>query len=408
MLALFAFVQVVATFTGLTERLYVVKWVAGVSIAVSFLVLGRCRVSTTLLGEFSLVASILAIGLLSQLGQTLDTRAVALAASYTLTASVAFLIGPCALRRRSVQRLVWPGMLLGVLVGTMLGEYLGLRDPLSAVLTDQGRLRFVGAFYQPNAAGTAGLIGVILAGTAFEATGRWRYLVAVPPLAIVMALADSRGSLVAAASFLVLVAVVRAARGRTQRLAIATCFGVLVLLGFAMLHSASIEWPDTSHAEAALNRVSTGRWANWAESLGYLDGPLKWAFGLGLSRNVSFAARGSLFPVPVRGSNADNFYVDLLGRTGIVGLLLFLCMVSSLTQRLLRGMRQASPPSVSERALGLAALAATLVLGATNSVIFTWGWLHAMVAWPLVAAIASRSTDSRQRSAVQVAIPSLL
>src|SRR2546422_5450549 len=35
-------------------------------------------------------------------------------------------------------------------------------------------------------------------------------------------------------------------------------------------------------------------------------------------------------------------------------------------------------------------LAATLVLGATNSVILTWGSLHAMVAWPLVAAAASR------------------
>jgi len=252
-------------------------------------------------------------------------------------------------------------------------------------------LRFVGAFYLPNAAGAAGLIGVILAGAAFTATRQWLYLAAVPPLTLVMALADSRGSLLAAGTFFAVPIILRVARWRTMRIALLTCLGVLVLLGFGILRSPSIAWPDTSHAQATLNRVSTGRWASWAQSLSYLEGPSNWAFGLGLSRNLSFAARGTYVRVRVRGSNADNFFVDLLGRTGIVGLLVFFGVVSSLAAKLCRDLRQAPSGGASERALGIAVLSATLVLGATNSVILTWGWLHAMVAWPLAAAAATRS-----------------
>lgn len=390
MLALLAFVQVVATFTASLDRLYVAKWLAGVAILGCYFALGRCKVSTALLGEFSLLVTVLAISLLSQLGDTLDGRAMSLAASYILTATAAFLVAPCAFRRRSVQRIVWPAMLLGVSVGTLLGEYLGVRDPLSSISLDQGRWRFAGAFYQPNAAGTAGLIGVILACAAFNSTRRWVYLAAVPPLTLVMALADSRGALLAAGAFFAMWAIAKAARWRTWPIAIVSCVAVLVLLGFGMLHSGSLGLPDTSHAQATLNQVSTGRWASWTEALSYLDGPIQWAFGLGLSRNFSFAGRGTAWPVPVRGSDADNFYVDLLGRVGIVGLVLFLSIVGGLALRLCRGLRQASPRTASERALALAVLGGTLVLGATNSGIVTWGWLHAMVAWPLVAAAATR------------------
>jgi hypothetical protein len=142
-LAVLAFLQVVATFKGFTDQLYVAKWLGGVAIVVCYFALAHYRVSRTLAREFSMVMAILAIALLSQLGDTLDTRAVALATSYTLTAAAAFLLAPSALRRRSVQRLVWPAMLLGVTAGALLGEYVGFRAA-GAVWSDQGRWRFAG------------------------------------------------------------------------------------------------------------------------------------------------------------------------------------------------------------------------------------------------------------------------
>jgi hypothetical protein len=89
------------------------------------------------------------------------------------------------------------------------------------------------------------------------------------------------------------------------------------------------------------------------------------------------------------GPNADNFTSTY--RDAPVSLVsCCLSVIGSLAVRLCSGLRHASPNGAADRTLGLAVLAATLALGATNSVILTWGWLHAMVAWPLVAAAATR------------------
>jgi hypothetical protein len=335
--------------------------------------------------------AILGIGFLAQLSDTLDARAVAIAASYTLTAAGAFLIAPCTFRRRAIQRLVWPAMLVGTAIATLLGEYLGFRAVLQSFSITEGRWRFWGAFNFPNSAGMAGLIGVILAAAAFHATRKWRYLWFVAPFTVVMLLADSRGSLLAALAFVGTLAIMRVARWRPERLALALCLALAALPGFGLLHSSSLEWPDTSHLEMSLNLFSTGRWDVWKESLAYLDSPLQWIFGLGLSRNLSFVGRWSFVPVPIYGGNADSFFVDLLGRTGLLGVAIFLVIIGWLTVRLCLGLRGAPERPASDRAQGMAVLVATIVLGLTNSVIFTWGWLHAMVAWPLMVGSATRS-----------------
>jgi O-antigen ligase len=392
--AAFAFVQVAGTFTDLTDRLYVVKWLSGVAIGVSFLLLGHCRLSRALSREFALLVAVILIGLGSQLGAGLDGRALALGTSYALTATAAFLVGPCTFRRRSVQKLVWPALLLGMTAATLLSELLGLSDPLRSVLVVQDRWRYSGAFFQPNVAGMAGLVGVLLAAAAATATRRWTYLLAALPHTVVMVLAASRGSLLAAAVFAATAALVQTTRLKARSLATVACAGALVVLIAVLGRSSHLDLPDASHTRAALNQLSTGRLTNWSDALGYLGGPLDWGVGLGLSRNLSFAARETDFPVPVRGSNADNFYVDLLGRAGIVGSALFFAVVASMGLRLARDLRYLSPRCLSERALALAILAATLTLGITNSVILTWAWLHAMIAWPLIAATATRPSAS--------------
>jgi O-antigen ligase len=388
-LALFAFVQVIATFRGLVDRLYVAKWLAGVAIFACYFALGHYRISTAWRREFALFAAILAIGFLAQLGDALDLRAVELGVTYTLTAAAAFLVAPSAFRRRSVQRLVWPALLAGAGLGTVLGEYLGLRNPIAAIWRSGGRWRFAGVFLHPNAAGVAGLIGVVLAVAAFNATRRWRYLGLVVPFTLVMALADSRGSLLAAAALAGVPLAVAIGRWRTRRLALATCGALLLLLGLGVAYSGSIRVPETSRV--SLNEASTDRLAVWSESLGYLGTPWQWLFGLGISRNISYVGRRTtVVAIPVRGSNTDNAYVDLLGRTGIVGLSLFLAMIASLTWRLGAGLRRAPPGESRDHAVGLAVLAATVALGMTNSLIFTWAWLQAMVAWPVAVGAATR------------------
>lgn len=399
-LAILAFIQVAGTYNTWTERLYLGKWLAGLAIALSYFMLGRCRISRELTTEFAMLVAVLAIGLLAQLSDTIDGRALALVTSYTMTGTTAFLVAPAALRRRSVQRIIWPALLLGVTVATVLGIYLGFQDIFNALTVTTDRVRFGGAFYSANAAGVAGLIGVILAVAAFETKHRWRYLdlATIPFFMVVLFLSGSRGSVVAAIAYLAVIPILRIARWPPQRAGIALSLGAMGLIVLGILMAGMIDWPAPGQWQPVLNRFSSGRWTNWKDALSYLDGPLRWMFGLGMSRNFSFAFQETNFPVPVRGSNADNFFIDILGRTGIVGLLLILGIIGSLALRMWRGVRGGSPGNASQCILGLAALTSTLVLGQTNSVIFTWAWLQAMVAWPLIGAAATRPIDSPART----------
>lgn len=390
-LAALAFLQVVASFRGLDERLGAARWAASAVLVGCFFALGHWRVSLAFRREFLLLVAILCLGCLTQLPDTLDARALVVAVSYGLTALAAFLIAPCTFRRRSVQRLVWPALLFGVTIATALGEYLGYRELLASFSVAENRWRYWGAFNLPNSAGTAGLAGVILVAAAFHSARRWRYLLPLPLFAATMLLADSRGSVLAALAFLGTLATMRVARWRTERIALAACLGVVATLGYALLHASNLEWPDMSHAQMNLNLYSTGRLESWQASLSYLDGPMQWIFGLGLSKNLSFVGRWTWLPVPIFGSNADNFFVDLLGRAGLVGIALFAAIAVSLTWRLCNGVRAAPAYHASDRSLGMAVLASTLVLGLTNSVIFTWGALHAMVAWPLALGVTARA-----------------
>jgi O-antigen ligase len=374
LLAGLAFVQIAGTYAMFTDRLYVAKQLAALGIGMCLFLLGRCRISRELTTEFALVIATVGIALVTQLGDTIDARAMGLAASYSMTASTGFLIAPSAFRRRSVHRIVWPGLLLGVTVGVVLGEYLGIQNLVVSYSIFTGRLRFAGGFYGPNAAAVAGLVGVMLAVAAFEARRRWRYLATVPLFFVVMLLGDSRGTLLAAIAFLAAFPILRIARWPPRRVAITLCFAAIGLLLIGTVLAARIAWPAPGQLEPELNRMSSGRWTNWKEALSYLEGPLRWAFGLGMSKNFSFAYQETDFPVPVRGYNADNFFIDIVGRAGIVGLVLILLLLGSLALKMWRGLTLGSPRSTSRYALGLAALIATVLLGKTNSIIFTWAW----------------------------------
>ena len=397
-LAVLALVQIAGTFTALADRLYVAKQLAALGIGLCFFLLGRCRISRELTTEFALVVATIGIALLTQLGDTIDGRAMGLAASYSMTASTGFLIAPSTFRRRSVHRIVWPGLLLGVTAGVILGEYLGIQNFVVSYSIFTGRLRYAGGFYSPNAAAVAGLVGVMLALAAFEARRRWLYLVPVPFFFFVMLLGDSRGALLAAIGLLAALPILRMARWPARRVAIALSLATVGLLLIGTVLAGRIDWPAPGQLEPELNRVSSGRLSNWQEALSYLQGPFRWTFGLGMSRNLSFAYQETDFPVPVRGYNADNFFVDILGRAGIVGLLLILGMLGSLALRMWRGLRRGSPRSTSRYALGIAVLLSTVLLGGTNSIIFTWAWLHAIIAWPLIGAAATHTVDASSQA----------
>src|SRR5207249_1105207 len=92
-------VQAASQLRPFLDVLYLPKWLSALAVVASFMLLGRGRLSTRLAAPFSVAVGVVAIGLLAQIGDGLDARAVALAMTFLLTAITAFVIGPQTLAR---------------------------------------------------------------------------------------------------------------------------------------------------------------------------------------------------------------------------------------------------------------------------------------------------------------------
>src|SRR5207245_11518177 len=122
-------------------------------------------------------------------------------------------------------------------------------------------------------------------------------------------------------------------------------------------------------------------------------GPVRWTIGLGLSRNLSFV-EGS---AGLRGGEGDNFYVDLLGRTGILGTLLFLSMVGIVAAKVVTRFAATRPQALARNTFPLALIGSVMVYGLVESHLFTSGTLHAYVFMLLLVSARSTSPDYTNR-----------
>src|SRR5437879_2183484 len=192
-----SFTYVAATFVDLEDPLYTAKWLSCAAILVALLACARWHFATDHVYPFALVVAMVTLGLVAQIGDNIDMRAMQVAFGLTLTAVGAFLIAPPALQRRWVRATVWPALLLGVTAGLVAGMVLGLLHPERAFLIDAERFRFRGYFARVNSPGWYGFVGIALSAAATIATRRWLYLLAIPLCAIPAIVADSRGALLA-------------------------------------------------------------------------------------------------------------------------------------------------------------------------------------------------------------------
>ena len=131
-----SFTYVAATFVDLEDPLYTAKWLSCAAILVALLACARWHFATDHVYPFALVVAMVTLGLVAQIGDNIDMRAMQVAFGLTLTAVGAFLIAPPALQRRWVRATVWPALLLGVTAGLVAGMVLGLLHPERAFLID--------------------------------------------------------------------------------------------------------------------------------------------------------------------------------------------------------------------------------------------------------------------------------
>jgi len=384
-------VQAASQLRPFLDVLYLPKWLSALAVVASFMLLGRGRLSTRLAAPFSVAVGVVAIGLLAQIGDGLDARAVALAMTFLLTAITAFVIGPQTLARGWVRRAVWSGLLRGVTLGVVLGFAGGVLTLPAGLLYRGEKVRYFGLFNYPNIAGTIALTSVVLAGASSVAHRRFTPLLAILPMGGALALADARGTTLAAAAFVSLFVFLWLwrHRPRTRQL---LAGGVLV---FGTVGGYTVQRSGLS-SRADIDKLASGRLETWGRSLAYLDSPVDWLFGVGLSRNHSFVSYTAAPTtgsekglVGMRGAATDSTYVDLITRTGLIGLTLFLVLIAILVKRVWCGWRGATK-AADESAVALAALICAMLHMLTDSTTFTFGLTLAFVVWPLAGGAALR------------------
>jgi len=397
-------VQVVAQLRPFLEVLYVPKWLSAIAFVASLMLLGRGWLTTRLAIPFSIAVAVVAVGLLSQLGDGLDTRAVALATTFLLTAITSFVIAPQALARGWVRRAVWSGLLWGVTFGVVFGFAGGVLTLPAGLLFRDEQVRFFGLFAHPNLAGTVALTGVVLAGASSVASRRVAPLLAILPMGGALAFADARISVLAATAFVSVFAFLWLWHHRpTARPLVAA----VVLASGAVGGYKEVENRLSSRAD--IEQFASGRLDTWRRSLAYLESPTDWLIGVGLSRNHSFASyttarlteARTTGLVGVRGAATDSTYVDMITRTGLIGLTLFLLLIALLMKPSWHGWYGVTGAE-DESAVALAALVAAMFHMLTESTTFSFGVTLAFVVWPLAGSAAVRvALLSRQSARTQ-------
>jgi len=383
-LATAAFLYVAATFRDLEERLYVAKWVAAGVVLVTLLGLGRGRLTAQLASPFALLCAAVSVGLLAQLSENLDSRALQVGFGIILTGFIAFVLAPASMRVRWVAKTVWQGLLLGVLAGVVVSLLLGLLHPERALLVEAGRVRFLGYFQRVNSAGWYGFVGVVLVAATTITTHRRAYLLLLPVFIAPVLAANSRGSIVSlvALGTLWLVALFTRTAWRLKLAALAVTLVLVAGIGVSGTQDAWLRLVSPQRMDLSL--LTSGRWTNWTNSLAYLEGPLRWTVGRGLSRNVSFV-EGS---AGLLGGESDNFYVDLIGRAGLLGAVLFIAPLAMIGARLAVRFRDAKRPLEPAGAFFLALFGSVVLYGLVESHMFTAGTLHGIVIWSFLSRAA--------------------
>jgi hypothetical protein len=396
-------VQAAAQLRPFLDVLYVPKWLSAIAFVASLMLLGRGRLSTRLALPFSVAVGVVAVGLVAQLGDGLDTRAVALATTFLLTAITSLVIAPPALARGWVRRAVWSGLLRGVTLGVVFGFAGGVFALPAGLAFRDEQLRYFGLFNYPNIAGTIALTGVVLAGASSVAHRQLTPLLAILPMGAALALADARGSALAATAFVFLFAFLWLWRHRpgTRQLLAAVVLASCVVGGYKVVEGRLSSRTD-------IEKLASGRLETWRRSLAYLESPTDWLVGVGLSRNHSFVSytaapltESRIGLVGMRGAATDSTYVDLITRTGLIGLTLFLLLIALLVMPSWHGWYRVTGAE-EESAVALAALVAAMFHMLTDSTTFSFGLTLAFVVWPLAGGAAVRvALLSRQSARTQ-------
>lgn len=377
-----------ATYIASTLRdapagLYAAKWLVLATLAGIALLVGADRIQ--LAGTPVVLAFapwfLLALAYQLYLGPT--GRGLGVAGGYMGLLLVCFVLLPSALPtlhdldrfERWVIHAFAAMCLLSVLLGL---QQLGM----SIVGGSTGRFRLRWAFEHVNEGGYLGYIGIILTVRQL-AQRRWRF--AVPLLLFVFMLlsSGSRGAMLALGAAFGVVALLWSVDRYGAGLVVAFSVALGTLAAALSLMTLGVQSGGASFH--TLNMAMTGRLGAWRAALSRLDSPVEWLLGQGAGQNVNFIGTRSQV-----GGSSDSFVIDLITRSGLLGLAIWVGTIAVVILMLGRRVVELPGGAPNRAHLGFAAglCASALVAAAYEGFIFSVGTAYALAVWSCVGVAA--------------------
>lgn len=371
---------VLASFHDVPGVVYAVKWLTLAAFAgAATLAAPRIRLD----GMPAVIAFLpwfmLALGYQLVIGPT--GRGVGVGGGYLGLLVLTFVLVPSAVRGADAEDAFERWAITALAAFGLLAIVVGLhhfRD--SIVGSPEGRgIRVRWAFEHVNTPGYLGFVGIALSARQLVLR-RWRFIVPMGVFAILLVGAWSRGAILALCTALgigTILSLLGASRSVTVRLLLAG--GALALVTAAL---ALVVGSATEVSFHAVNEFSSGRLGEWRSALAHLNSPTQWLIGKGAGQNISYTGQGVAL-----GGSSDSFIVDLITRSGIVGLACWMASVGVIGVMVARQYRAVAGHGSRvrfRRATAVGLFVSALVASAYEGATFSVGTTYSLVLWSSV------------------------
>lgn len=297
--------------------------------------------------------------------------------SYVFLFLLAFILMPNYLNKESnyitYNKLFW----WSVMGSLMLSVALGIKDP-DSFYTIYDRFRYKAFFYNPGYLGAFSILGVLSSVQMYIITNQKKYIIAIIPLLYLIYLSNSRASIIAVLVALLVMAYL-AFRGRYKnktRILLdtaTTIFTVLMIL--YVWGRMSVHFPNLE----SLDKFTSFKIFVWSRAIRLLEN-YEWLLGQGLGSKGG----GSL--------SFDNYYINVLIQTGLLGLLSFITFLVLIIFFLGRKLNR--KPHDKELQACFAGLIAIMIYSLAGSTLFSLGNILSIYVWINVGYQMTKNTGS--------------
>jgi hypothetical protein len=379
-------VFIAASLRDVPRFFYGAKWIMLMVLALSTLAAGRTvRLAGVPVGVVFLPWFIVAVAAQIVVGAT--ARGIGVAGGYLGLVIVSFVLLPSVFSTREALTRFTGWVLVGLVVMGLVAIGWGVRDLAGSLVGGGMRFRVRWGFEHVNTGGYIGALGLLLCVSALL-HGRRLAFASATVFLLLLVTSGSRGAYLVVVVALVSAWVLYRLRTRGAGWVMLR----LAVVGAGLAAASLVALASNRLDVATVNAALSGRFLAWRRALGQLRGPLDWLIGKGTGQSVNYIGTRVFV-----GGSSDSFVVDLLTRSGFVGLTIWLGTVFVIGVLLGWAIRRASTNNDTEWERQVCLIAGVAIATTTASLfegfIFSVGTAYSLFTWSAVG-IAALATPS--------------